>query len=100
MPLTTPDEIADLLRSARTIAMVGASDRPDRASFGVMAFLQSKGYRVIPVNPRITGLHVHGEYVWRDLSQIGEPIAALAQKFEWPPLIERELLPVQKQAAS
>ena len=74
MPLTMPDEIADLLRSARTIAMVGASDRPDRASFGVMAFLQSKGYRVIPVNPRITGLHVHGEYVWRELAQIGEPI--------------------------
>ena len=74
MPLSNPDDIAELLRSARTIAMVGASDRPDRASFGVMSFLQSKGYRVIPVNPRITGLHVHGEYVWRELSQIGEPI--------------------------
>jgi len=40
----------------------------------VMKFLQDQGYRVIPVNPRITGEHVHGEYVWRDLSQIGEPI--------------------------
>jgi len=74
MPLTAPEEIAELLANARTIAMVGASDRPGRASYGVMKFLQDKGYRVIPVNPRITGEHVHGEYVWRELSQIGEPI--------------------------
>ena len=74
MPLTEPKDIADLLQNARTIALVGASDNPDRASFGVMKFLQDQGYRVIPVNPRITGEHVHGEYVWRELSQIGEPI--------------------------
>ena len=74
MPLTDPREIAQLLQNARTIAMVGASDSPDRASYGVMKFLQDKGYRVIPVNPRITGEHVHGEYVWRELGQIGEPI--------------------------
>ena len=74
MPQTNAEDIAGLLRSARTIAMVGASDNPARASFGVMKFLQDQGYRVIPVNPRITGEHVHGEYVWRELSQIGEPI--------------------------
>ena len=66
--------IAELLTNARTIAMVGASDRPDRPSHGVMKFLQGHGYRVIPVNPQITGEHVHGEYVWRELAQIGEPI--------------------------
>jgi len=54
--------------------MIGASDRPDRPSYGVMAFLQDHGYRVLPVNPQITGEHVHGEFVWRELSQIGEPI--------------------------
>lgn len=74
MTLTTDTEIADLLRQTRTIAMVGASDRPDRPSYGVMRFLQAQGYRVLPVNPAITGEHVHGEYVWRDLAQIGEPI--------------------------
>ena len=74
MPLTDPADIADLLSNARTIALVGASDRPDRASYGVMKFLQDQGYRVIPVNPQITGEHVHGEYVWRELAQIGEPI--------------------------
>ena len=68
------EEIAELLANARTIAMVGASDRPDRPSYGVMKFLQGHGYRVLPVNPQITGEHVHGEFVWRELAQIGEPI--------------------------
>ena len=74
MPLTSDADIAALLAETRTIALVGASDRPDRPSYGVMHFLQQHGYRVIPVNPQITGEHVHGEYVWRELSQIGEPI--------------------------
>ena len=74
MPLTSDQDIAELLANTRTIAMVGASDRPDRPSYGVMKFLQSHGYRVFPVNPQITGEHVHGEYVWRELGQIGEPI--------------------------
>jgi uncharacterized protein len=74
MPLNNDDEIRDLLEGARTIAMVGASDRPERASNGVMKALQEHGYRVIPVNPSITGEHIHGEYVFRELAQIGEPI--------------------------
>ena len=71
MPLTRDEDIYELLANTRTIAMIGASDRPDRPSYGVMAYLQSRGYRVLPVNPQITGEHVHGEYVWRELSQIG-----------------------------
>ena len=74
MPLTRDEDIKALLEGVRTIAMIGASDRPDRPSYGVMAFLQSRGYRVIPVNPQITGEHIHGEFVFRELSQIGEPI--------------------------
>jgi len=74
MPLTKDEDIAELLRSARTIAVVGASDRPERASYGVMRALQAHGYRVLPVNPNITGEHLNGEFVWRDLSQIGVPI--------------------------
>ena len=74
MPLTRDEDIAELLRNARTIAVVGASDRPDRPSYGVMKFLQEWGYRVLPVNPQITGEHVLGEFVWRELAQIGIPI--------------------------
>lgn len=74
MPLTRDEDIAELLQTARTIAMIGASDRPDRASHGVMRFLQQHGYRVIPVNPQITGEHVHGEFVWTSLAEVGVPI--------------------------
>ncbi len=74
MPLTTDDELRTLLAEARTVAVVGISDSPDKPSWGVMEALQVHGYRVFPVNPRITGEHVHGEFVWRELSQIGEPI--------------------------
>ncbi|UAK23987.1 CoA-binding protein [Sphingomonas nostoxanthinifaciens] len=74
MPLTADADIAALLAETRTIALVGASDRPGRPSYGVMKVLQDWGYRVLPVNPQITGEHVHGEYIWRELAQIGEPI--------------------------
>lgn len=74
MPIEQDAQIAELLRETQTIALVGASDKPDRASNRVMKFLQGQGYRVLPVNPQITGEHIHGEYVWRDLSQIGVPI--------------------------
>ena len=74
MPLTADADIKALLDAARTIALVGASDRPDRPSNRVMATLQQHGYRVIPVNPQITGEHVHGEYVFNNLGQLGDPI--------------------------
>lgn len=74
MPLTSDAEIKTLLEGTRTIALIGASDRPDRPSNRVMRSLQEHGYRVIPINPQITGEHLHGEFVFRDLSQIGDPI--------------------------
>ncbi|MCP1470577.1 hypothetical protein J3E64_002265 [Sphingobium sp. OAS761] len=74
MPLTASHDIADLLGGVRTIALVGISDRPDRPSYTVMKFLQDHGYRVLPVNPQIAGEHVHGEFVWNSLSDIGVPI--------------------------
>jgi predicted CoA-binding protein len=74
MPLTDDQDIRAVLQEARTIALVGASDRPDRPSYGVMKRLQDHGYRVIPVNPQITGEHVHGEFVFRELGQLGDPI--------------------------
>ena len=74
MPLTESQEVADLLTETRTIALVGISDRPSRPSYGVMKVLQDHGYRVLPVNPQIAGEHVHGEFVWARLADIGVPI--------------------------
>ena len=74
MPLTYDADIRDLLNGARNIALVGASDRPERASHDVMGVLQGHGYRVLPINPAITGAHILGEYVWDNLSQLGMQI--------------------------
>lgn len=65
--------LRDILHRVRTIAVVGASERPSRPSHYVMAFLQSKGYRVIPVNPRASVPAILGEKVYPSLAEI--PVA-------------------------
>lgn len=66
--------IAKLLGESRTIAVVGASDRPDRASFGVMRFLLERGWTVFPVNPNLAGGEILGQPVLASLADIGEPV--------------------------
>jgi predicted CoA-binding protein len=51
----TPDEIGELLKRSKTIAVVGLSNNPLRPSYGVSAYMQSHGYCIIPVNPQING---------------------------------------------
>ncbi|HYL32806.1 MAG TPA: CoA-binding protein [Stellaceae bacterium] len=68
------DYLRNILRSVHTIAMVGASERPNRPSHYVMAFLQAHGYRVIPVNPRAAVPKILGEKVYRCLAEIPEAI--------------------------
>ena len=65
--------IRGVLNSVRTIAMVGASDNWNRPSFFAMKYLQKKGYRVIPVNPRVQG-EILGEKVYADLKDIPGPV--------------------------
>lgn len=74
MPLITDDAIRNLLTGARTIAMVGASDRPDRPSHDVLATLLGHGYHVVPVNPQLAGRQIHGAPVAASLSEIVVPI--------------------------
>ncbi|WP_026989057.1 CoA-binding protein [Fodinicurvata sediminis] len=71
-PDTQDTMIRDILENTKTIAMVGASAKPDRPSHGVMAFLQSKGYRVIPVNPTVKGQTILGKRVYASLSEVPE----------------------------
>jgi hypothetical protein len=68
------DEIRSILGEAKTIALVGASPKPERDSHEVMAYLQSRGYRVIPVNPVCAGETILGERVRKSLAEISEPI--------------------------
>ena len=71
---TNDAEIRRILTETRTIALVGASPKPERDSHEVMAFLQSRGYRVIPVNPAVAGETILGERVRASLAEIEEPI--------------------------
>lgn len=68
-----PDEVRRrLLEEAKTIAVVGLSDNPERTSHQVAAALQAAGYRIIPVNPNVT--EVLGEKAVASLSEIAEPV--------------------------
>lgn len=66
------DPITDLLTRIRTIAVVGLSDNPLRPSHGVSAYLQSQGYRIIPVNPNIR--EALGEQAYPSLSEVREKV--------------------------
>ncbi|SBV99321.1 putative CoA-binding protein [uncultured Alphaproteobacteria bacterium] len=68
------DLMRKVLTSVSTIALVGASDDPDRPSHEVMAFLQAHGYRVIPVNPGLAGRTLLGETVFASIAEIGAPV--------------------------
>ena len=70
-----PDEyLRDILTTSRAIAVVGASPRPHRPSHRVMRYLQSQGYRVIPVNPFAAGQLILGERCYSSLGEIPEPV--------------------------
>jgi hypothetical protein len=70
--LAQEDPIAGLLKRAKTIAVVGLSNNPLRPSHGVSAYMQSQGYRIIPVNPRIESCL--GEKAYATLLEVPEKI--------------------------
>lgn len=74
MPLTTDQDIAALLQGTRHIALVGASNRPERAAFGVMQFLIDHDYDVTPVNPALAGEQIHGRAVVATLAEVAQAI--------------------------
>jgi uncharacterized protein len=69
-----PETIARIQRESKTWAIVGLSDDQFRPSYGVAAFLQRQGYRIIPVNPNCEGRTILGEPVHCSLADIAEPI--------------------------
>ena len=68
----TLEELRQILASVKTIAVVGLSDRPDRPSYGVAAYLKGQGYRIIPVNPKVR--EVLGEKAYANLRDVPEAI--------------------------
>jgi uncharacterized protein len=68
------DYLRGILESVRTIAVVGASPRRERPSHRVMAYLQRRGYRTIPVNPNAAGGTINGERCYASLAEVPEPV--------------------------
>ena len=66
------DLVEEQLTQSKTIAVVGLSDNPERASYGVSRYMQQQGYKIIPVNPMIT--EPLGEKSYPDLRSIPEPV--------------------------
>ncbi len=66
--------ITEVLTSTKKIALVGASDNPSRASYGVMAYLLAQGYDVTPVSPKLAGKTLLGQLVYGSLAEIPDEI--------------------------
>jgi predicted CoA-binding protein len=89
---TQTEQITDLLQQAKTIAVVGLSSSPLRPSYGVAAYLQSQGYRIIPVNPNIRG--ALGEKAYASLADVPEKIdiVNVFRRAEFvPPVVEQAI---------
>ncbi len=87
-------DIKQLLSNAKTIAVVGLSNKPDRASYGVAEYMQRAGYRIIPVNPVLTE-PVLGEQPVASLSDIKEPIDIVdifRRAEDVPPVVEEAIV--------
>ena len=64
--------IAQILQDSKTIAVVGLSNKTERASFGVAEYLQGQGYRILPVNPAYAGEEILGERVYGTLQEAAD----------------------------
>jgi predicted CoA-binding protein len=98
----TAEEIRDLLTTTKTIAIVGASPKPERPVYGVMTYLLRAGYHCIPVNPGQAGREILGQRVVARLADIGEPIDIVdifRQRFALAGVVDEALaLPVKPKA--
>jgi uncharacterized protein len=92
--LPTDDELRSILGSARTIAVVGLSSKPWRPSYEVAAYLQGKGYRIVPINPHETG--VLGEPAFASLLDVDVPVEVVDvfRRAEHTPEIARQAVQV------
>jgi hypothetical protein len=85
----TRKEIIQILKDSQTIAVVGLSDKPDRPGHTVPAYLQQHGYRIIPVNPKLT--EALGEQAYASLRDIPQPVDVVQifrRAEDVPPIVE------------
>lgn len=85
-------QIDKILKEARTIAVVGLSDKPERASYRVSSYMQRQGFRIIPVNPTIQSSL--GETAYPDLASVPEKIDLVdifRRSEEVPPIVDQAI---------
>lgn len=92
--------IPQILNAGKTIAMVGMSARPERASHGVAKYLQQAGYRVIPVNPTYAGQDILGEKVYPSLTDAATALDAAGLQIDIVDCFRKsdDMLPVARDA--
>ena len=92
----TPEYLAGILKSVKTIAMVGASDDRTAFSYGVLRVLHETGYDIVPVNPRLVGKEIRGLPVYGSLKDIDRPVdmVEVFRKPEDLPGIAREAVEI------
>ena len=74
--------IEQILHAVKNVAVVGLSDKPERASHEVAQYLQSRGYRIIPVNPSYAGQQILGETVHATLQEAADMLAQEGQRID------------------
>jgi len=92
MDFQNPEIIEKIVKDFKTIAVVGLSDKPDRPSYGVAKYLQDQGYRIIPVNPRVT--EVLGEKSYPDLKSIPDTVEVVdifRRSEDIPPIVDEAI---------
>ena len=94
--------IPQILNDSKTIAVVGMSAKPERASHGVAQYLQKHGYRVIPVNPSYAGQDILGEKVYASLIDAAAALSATGARIDVVDCFRKaeEMLPVARDAVA
>ena len=94
--------VPQILNDSKTIAIVGLSIKPERASHGVAHYLQQHGYRIVPVNPTYAGQEILGEKVYADLRQASDALAASGAQIDIVDCFRKseDMLPVARDAVA
>ncbi len=88
--IASDPRILEVLRNARTVAVLGAHHEPSRPAFYVPDYLHAQGYRILPVNPAFAGKQLWGQPVRATLAELGEPVD-IVDVFRRPDLLPGHL---------
>ena len=88
------EKLTSYLKESHTIAVIGLSEKEEKTSHRVSAFMQAKGYKIIPINPKMAGQTILGQRVYASLQEVEEPIdiVNIFRRSEFLPKIAEEFI--------